>query len=244
MFLCRYCNLVSQLLASETDLGKNESVFTEMRDDYLRKTVSILLTAAVLLACLIPVSAAGVTFSDVSGHWAETYILQAGERSLVQGYNGLYRPDDSMTRAELVTILWRAMGQPEPKGTATFTDLTQDWYKKPVSWAEENAVVNGTGDGKFSPDGKVSREQLATILFRLSGGASGMEMIFSSYYDSVITDKDEISSYAKAAIYWCIFNEVYCGEASGDVGNTLAPKADATRGQIAVMMIRYLDRNN
>lgn len=204
----------------------------------------MILTAALLLACLVPVSAAGVTFQDVDGHWAEAYILQAGERSLVQGYNGSYRPDDSMTRGELVTILWRAMGEPEPKGQASFTDLTQDWYKKAVAWAEETAVVNGTAPGKFSPDGNVSREQLATILFRLAGSTSGMEMMFTSIYDDYYDDEQDISSYAKAAVYWCVFNEVYCGEAAVDEGHTLAPKADATRGQIAVMMIRYLDRNN
>ena len=206
----------------------------------------MIVAAALLLACLIPVSAADAAFKDVSGHWAEEYILQAGERSLVQGYNGLYRPDDTMTRAELVTVLWRASGEPEPKGTASFTDLTQDWYKKAVAWAEENAVVNGVAPGKFNPDGNVTREQVAAILFRLSGSTSGMELMFTSIYDTELKDAKEISNYAKAAVYWCIFNSVYCGEASDNVNDTLvvAPKADATRGQIAVMIIRYLDRNN
>lgn len=217
-----------------------------MRDDYLRKQVSIFLTAAIMLACMIPISATNVSFTDVTGHWAENYIVQAGERLLVQGYNGLYRPDDSMTRAELVTILWRAMGEPEPKGEASFTDLTQDWYKKAVAWAEETSVVNGTAPGKFTPDGNVSREQVATILFRMAGSTSGMEAMFTSIYDQQLTDSKDIAAYAKAAVYWCIFNTVYCGEASDNVNDTLvvAPKADATRGQIAVMIVRYLDRNN
>jgi len=59
-----------------------------------------------------------------------------------------------------------------------------------------------------------------------------------------MTDEEKISAYAKAAVYWCVFNEVYCGEAAETVGDTLAPKADATRGQIAVMINRYLDREN
>lgn len=204
----------------------------------------MIVAAALLLACLIPVSAADAAFKDVSGHWAEEYILQAGERSLVQGYNGLYRPDDTMTRAELVTVLWRASGEPEPKGTASFTDLTQDWYKKAVAWAEENAVVNGVAPGKFNPDGNVTREQVAAILFRLSGSTSGDEVAWTFIYDVAYTDADMISAYAKAAVYWCIYNYVYCGEASVAEGGTLAPKADATRGQIATMVVRYLDRNN
>ena len=185
-------------------------------------------------------------FKDIADHWAEEYILQASERKLVQGYNGLYRPDDSMTRAELVTVLWRAMGQPEPKQASTFTDLKQDWYKDAVAWAQENAVINGVGAGLFGPDGNVTREQLATILHRLSGGKVGMEAMFTSIYDQKLTDADKISSYAKSAVYWCIYNGVYCGETSVNVNDTLivAPKADATRGQIAVMMNRYLDRDN
>ena len=63
----------------------------------------MIVAAALLLACLIPVSAASVEFKDVSGHWAEEYILQAGERSLVQGYNGLYRPDDTMTITTVIS---------------------------------------------------------------------------------------------------------------------------------------------
>ena len=216
----------------------------EMRDEYLRKLTSTIMAAALLLACLVPVSAADASFKDVSGHWAEEFILQACERSLVQGYNGLYRPDDTMTRAELVTVLWRASGAPEPKGVASFTDLTQDWYKKAVAWAEENAVVNGVAPEKFNPDGNVTREQVAAILFRLAGSTSGMELMFTSIYDDYYTDDEKISSYAKAAVYWCIYNYVYCGEASVAEGDTLAPKADATRGQIATMIVRYLDRNN
>ena len=71
-----------------------------------------------------------------------------------------------------------------------------------------------------------------------------MELLFTSIYDEHFTDEEQIADYAKAATYWCVFNEVYCGSASENVGKTIEPKADATRGQIAVMMIRYLDRNN
>ncbi len=201
--------------------------------------------AIVLLATLlVSMSATAVEFADVSGHWAEEYVIQSADRALVQGYNGLYRPDDSMSRAELVTILWRSMGEPEPEAKASFTDLTQEWYKKPVAWAEENNVINGVGNGKFDPNGRVTREQLAVILHRMTGSPMGMEVMFTSIYDDYFVDEEQISAYAKSAIYWSVFEVVYCGQASVDTGNTLAPKADATRGQIAVMIIRYLDRNN
>lgn len=208
-------------------------------------TVRSLLTLMILLAMLGTTVFASetVAFTDISGHWAESYIGDAAQRQLAKGYNGLYRPDDSMTRAEMVTMLWRAMGEPKPVKAASFTDLTQDWYKDAVAWAEEQKVVNGIGNGKFGPDGNVTREQLAAILHRLAGGATTMEvMLLSSIYDDFFTDVDQISGYAKNSIYWCVAYEVYCGVAAENTGTTLAPKADATRGQIAVMLVRFLDR--
>ena len=182
-----------------------------------------------------------VDFSDIAGSWAEDYIVEANARGLVYGYNGVYRPNDTMTRAEFVTILYRACGSPKPAKAASFTDLTQTWYRDPIAWAEENQVVNGVGNGRFDPGGPVTREQLVTILFRLSGGQSGMESMFTSAYDGAYTDAGQISAYAKPAVYWSIYHEILCGQQSLTVPETLAPRAAATRAQIAVMIVRYLD---
>ena len=182
-----------------------------------------------------------VDFSDIAGSWAEDYIVEANARGLVYGYNGVYRPNDTMTRAEFVTILYRACGSPKPAKAASFTDLTQTWYRDPIAWAEENQVVNGVGNGKFDPSGPVTREQLVTILFRLSDGQSGMESMFTSAYDDAYTDAGQISAYAKPAVYWSIYHEILCGQQSLTVPATLAPRAAANRAQIAVMIVRYLD---
>ena len=181
-------------------------------------------------------------FTDVTGHWAESFIDDAANRGLIQGYQGLYRPNDTMTRAEFVTILWRASGEPKPAKAASFTDLKQDWYKDAVAWAEENSVVNGIGDGKFDPTGSVTREQLVTILHRMAGTPTGMEAMFTGVYDSTYSDSAKIGSWAKAAMYWSIYNEIFCGQESVAIGNTLAPKEPANRAQIAVMITRYLDK--
>ena len=119
-------------------------------------------------------------FDDVSGNWAEEYIMEAAERGIVVGDKGHYYPNDNMTRAEFVMILWRVMGSPAPKGEASFIDLTADWYKEPIAWAEENKIVDGYGDGIFDPNGNVTREQMMTILHRLAGRPVGMEMMFTS----------------------------------------------------------------
>ena len=136
--------------------------------------------------------------------------------------------------------VFTSAGAPAPEAPATFTDLTQDWYRDAVAWAEDNGVINGVGDGKFDPLGSVTREQLVTILHRMAGAPSGMETMLASVYDGQYPDSGEIGGWARAALYWSLYQGIYCGEASVDVGGTLAPRAPASRGQIAVMMVRYL----
>lgn len=183
-------------------------------------------------------------FTDTSGHWAESFIQKAAELGLVEGYLGQYRPDDTMTRAEFVTILWRASGEPKPAAKASFTDLTQSWYRDAVAWAEETAVVNGVGNGKFDPNGSVTREQLVTILHRLAGTPGGMELMLGGIYDSQYSDSKQVGDWARQALYWSIYEGIFCGENSEKIGNSLAPKAPANRAQIAVMITRYLDKFN
>ena len=181
-------------------------------------------------------------FDDVSGNWAEEYIMEAAERGIVVGDKGHYYPNDNMTRAEFVMILWRVMGSPAPKGEASFIDLTADWYKEPIAWAEENKIVDGYGDGIFDPNGNVTREQMMTILHRLAGRPVGMEMMFTSVYDQSFSDSANVSAWAKNAVYWSIFNEILCGETTPDLRSELAPRNAATRSQIAVVIVRYLDK--
>lgn len=183
----------------------------------------------------------GVQFSDIAGNWAEAFIKKAAERKLVVGDQGKYRPQDSMTRAELVTLLWRANGEPKAK-PSTFTDLTQDWYKDAVAWAQETGVINGVGGGKFAPTSPVTREQIATILHRMAGSPRGMEAMLTGLYDQKFTDSGQVSDWAKASVYWTYYTEILCGNEQLTVGGELAPKAEATRAQLAVMIVRYLDR--
>lgn len=181
------------------------------------------------------------TFTDTNESWARDEIEDAAELGLIKGHLGKYRPDDTMTRAEFVTILHRAMGEPKPSQADSFNDLTQDWYRDAIAWAEENGVVDGVGNGRFAPNGSVTREQLVTILYRLAGKPEGMELLLTGVYDSQYPDSGQIGTWAKNALYWSIYKGIYCGVSSGQIGTTLAPKAAATRAQIAVMITRYLD---
>jgi len=186
---------------------------------------------------------AAPAFSDVAGTWAERYIRQAAEKGLIEGFpDGTYQPDGTMTRAQLVTILWRAAGSPKPAKKASFPDLPDAWYQDAVAWAEENGVVNGMPDGTFQPRGNVTRQQLAVILHRLCGTPKGMETFFASTYDALFTDSKKIHDWAKDAVYWAVYKEIYSGVGAADPGTTLDPLADADRSQIAVMIVRYLDK--
>jgi len=184
-------------------------------------------------------------FTDISGSWAEEYILRASASGLVNGYpDGTYGPGKTMTRAEFVTILWRASGSPKPAAPATFTDLTQNWYKDAVAWAQANNVVNGVGDNRFDPSGTVTREQIAAILHRMAGSPTGMEIAFTGIYNDFFADSGKVSGWAKPSLYWALYNEIYCGEKTVKLveGDLLAPGNAADRAQIAVMIIRYLDK--
>ncbi len=191
-----------------------------------------------------PDGPAPVQFIDIAGHWAEASILDAANRKLINGYpEGTYLPEKTMTRAEFVTVLWRAMGEPAAAKSASFTDLEpgQTWYHAAVAWAEESKAVNGKGNGKFDPNGTISRQEVVTILHRLAGTPIGMEAMLTTVYDSQYPDSPQVAAWAKSALYWSIYQSIYCGTQSMDVGQTLEPTSAASRAQIAVMMTRYLN---
>ena len=148
-----------------------------------------------------------------------------------------------MTRAEFVNILWRACGSPAPKTQPTFKDLdpNQKWYWDGIAWAAENKVMVGLSTEKFDPSGSVTREQLVSVLHRLAGSPVGMEAMFTGVYDASFADSGKISSWAKNSVYWSVYNEILCGESAVELKNTLAPTSAATRAQIAVMLVRYLE---
>ncbi|WP_317856464.1 S-layer homology domain-containing protein [Chakrabartyella piscis] len=180
-------------------------------------------------------------FTDIVGHWAKEAITEAANLGLVYGYgNDLYGPDDTVTRGQLITILWRNAGSPEPEQQATFTDVVEGkYYEDAISWAETSKVISGYGNGCFGPDDFITREQMASILYRMNGSVSGAETMFAAIYDSAFEDEDTVANAMKEAVYWAIYAEVWCGTDYTAVGTVLAPKQGATRGQIAVMLRGY-----
>ena len=167
---------------------------------------------------------------------AVNYVLEKG---LFAGTSGnLFSPNEPMTRAMLVTVLYRFDGSPEV-GSVPFVDVAENqWFTDAVAWAFHTGVVYGTGDGKFSPAANLRREQLATILYRYCG-TRGYD-IFASADLSSYPDADEISAYASNAMRWA----VGAGLLNGTTENGsvyLRPKGTATRAQVAVILMRFCE---
>ena len=182
-------------------------------------------------------------FNDISGSWAEQYIISAYDAKLMQGYGDkVFGPDKQITRAQMAVVLWNSEGQQKPSKASAFTDLKADWYKDAVAWAAEKGYMKGVGHNRFAPDGTLTREQLAQILMNKSGQKSGMETMFTSIYDSQYRDSGSIASWAKPAFYWSLYNGILCGSDSVDIKDTLNAKQPASRAQIAVMLVKYQEK--
>lgn len=181
---------------------------------------------------------AGQTFLDVpKSFWGYESIERAAQLGYVNGVGGgKFEPNRQLTRAEFVTMLHRMAGKPTASTAAAFTDVPQNaWYRDAVNWAAEKGYVNGTGENSFNPDGKITRQEVVTILFRYSGSQSGAETIFTATYDSQFADSGAIAPWAKTAMYWAIYNGVVNGTSS----TTVSPTATATRAEVAAIFVRY-----
>ena len=180
------------------------------------------------------------SFRDVTrGHWAFASVERAAELGLVTGYSdGTFRPDAPVTRAQFVLMLWRMCGKPAAAKAASFADASADWYQDALSWAVENGYVNGLSDTRFGPDAPITRQQATAILFRLNGGQSGTELTLTGIYEQTFTDSTTIAAWAKDATWWAVYHELV----SGVGGSRIAPEANASRAQIAAILLRYADQ--
>jgi hypothetical protein len=178
-------------------------------------------------------------FVDIEGYWAEASINYVAARGLISGIDAdTFAPDRPLTRAMLVTLLWRLVGEPAAAGQGSpFKDVAADsWYKDALDWAGENDIISGIGNNMFAPDTSVTREQFAAILYRYAEfqqadvSASGNMTQFSDY--------KAISGWAEDAVGWGVGNGFISGRTSG----LLDPAGNATRAEAAVILQRYMKK--
>ena len=172
--------------------------------------------------------------------WYHDGVHYCIENGLMQGVStAKFLPDGSTTRAQLVTILWRLEGSPEPADTVSFGDIADGaWYAKAVRWAAGSGVVKGYDNGNIGPDDAVTREQMVTILYRFAQHkgydvSAGEDTNILSFNDALT-----VSEYAIPAMQWACGSGMVNGIAQeGEM--FLAPKDTTTRAQIATLMMRF-----
>ena len=198
-----------------------------------KRIVALLIAVVMIIGILPSAFAAKVgTFTDVKdSDWFAPSVEYVSENGLMNGMsNTTFEPNSTCTRAMAATVLYRIKDCPPAYEPASFTDLTADWYMNAVAWAEDEGVVNGVGNGKFAPDGLVTREQLLTMIWRFAGSpeASDDEAIED------FSDNKSVSAYAKDAFNWGIENEIINGK-----DGKLAPAGNATRAEFAKIIAAF-----
>ena len=180
-------------------------------------------------------------FNDISGHWAEQSIRRSAQLGLFKGYpGGNFGPEDNVTRAQFVTVLYRMAGSPAVTTEAPFTDTqTQSAeFRTAINWAYATGSVNGKTATTFDPQGSITRQEALKILFYYAGGQSGMELLVTPIYDSSFADSDQIGAWAKPAMYWGVYHEIISGQGT----DRLRPTTPATRAELADILVNYLDK--
>ena len=176
-------------------------------------------------------------FRDVSPSSPYYYAIQdVADRGLFNGYNKYtFQPNGTMTRAMLVTVLWRMAGQPDVSQNTGFSDVpTGRYYSKAVAWAAQTGITNGYADGQFKPDRLLNRQQLSTFLYRYANHFGYSTAAYNDLSD--YSDVDTIDDFAVDAMHWSVGAGIVNGYGNG----TLRPTGNATRGQMAAMVSRFL----
>lgn len=175
-------------------------------------------------------------FTDIVDHWAEEEILACVDAGLFLGTGDRqFSPEAPMSRAMLVTVLWRMDGEKSVTGGGSFTDVAEDaWYTEAVRWAQQAGITDGFEDGSFGVNESVTRQQMALFLYRY---AAYKKLDVTGNGDlSGYADASEVGAWAQQAMGWA--NEK--GYVTGSEGR-LTPKDAATRAQVATILMRFTE---
>ncbi len=176
-------------------------------------------------------------YGDIkTSDWYFEAVKKVTELGLMNGVEEKeFAPEETLTRAMLITVLYRFDGEAEIDSETVFEDVNvDDYYGKALAWATENDIVNGISETEFAPNEDISREQMATILFRYAA-FKGMEAVNMAENLEGFADADEISEYAVSAFNWA----VGAGLFNGRDGGTLAPLDGLTRAEAATLIVRF-----
>jgi hypothetical protein len=233
---------VNDIVPDKTAMGRNGWIVSYIDRFGSRKVVTWSILSNGLVAFIAPaggryeVTNNIQSFGDITGHWGEEQINFITSHSLFMGTgNNNFSPDMNMNRAMLVTVLHRLDGQQNKKGVM-FTDIPEgQWYSDAVSWAATNGIVSGYSQGIFGPDDSITREQLATILYRYAAYL-GLETKSGGNLTG-FNDQDRVSDYALEPMSWAVEK----GLITGLPGKLLNPGGNATRAEVSAILMRFID---
>ena len=173
-----------------------------------------------------------VSFNDIDSHWAKDDILYLAERGIISGFgDDTFRPELNVTRAQFVTMLKNAFGITRTTESEVFADVKASaWYYESVMAAFDAGIANGGQDGNFNPDAQVTRQDMAVFAYRM---AQYNSHTFPEYEKKLFADDEEISSYAKDAVYALQSEGVING-----MGEGFLPRGTATRAQAATIIAK------
>lgn len=199
------------------------------------KLFSLLLIVTVLFSLPLTVSAAETgNFTDVpAGSWYEDAVRYVQEQGIMGSTtDATFSPSDTMTRGMLATVLYRTEGSPAATNSAGFMDVAAgQWYTPGVTWAADSGIISGYGNGTFGVNQPVTREQIATILWRYDGSPNAEK-------GTDFSDESSISAFAVTAVDWA----QEAGIMNGRSGNLFAPKDSITRAEVASILFQYLSK--
>lgn len=196
--------------------------------------------SSVQIAATFKAISAEMPYTDVpSGSWYYDAAKYLHDNGIMTGTSdSAFSPNMTMTRAQIVTMLWRMAGEPESVG-ASFYDVPADaWYAKAVAWAQESGIVNGYGDGTFSANDPITREQMASIIYRYEqkfGDHDGNDTLRLDG-ELLAPDAISVSDWAHEAMLWSVVYNIIIGKDDG----MLNPQGQATRAEAATIVYRYL----
>ena len=207
-----------------------------MKKVFDMKRIISLFISVVMLTLAIPAFSEAADPVDVTpDRWSYASVKYAINLNYMKGVGGgRFDPAGSLTRAMVATVLWRREGEPGHSAPSGFDDVPAgEWYADAIAWAKENGIVMGVSDKAFNPGGLITREQLATMLFRFASGFIPSVAPSGDLFG--FTDASRVSDWAREPLSWAVAE----GLVKGMDGGRLAPGAGATREQFAAVIERF-----
>lgn len=179
-----------------------------------------------------------ISYADVlAGDWYSNAVTYVTLTDLMQGVGEKFLPNTKLTRAMMVTVLYRMAGEPAVTGENPFRDVAQDaYYADAVTWAAAHGITTGVTETAFVPDLPMTREQMAAFFYRFAAYEGEKDMVPSGDCLEGCQDRDQISAYAEIPMNWAVWQ----GLLEGYSDNTIRPQGTATRAQVANVLMRYM----